>query len=155
WRAHGGEYDTVFVGSSHVLRSFVPGEFDRATAELGLATRSFNFGVQALTLLEARYLFERLLDSRPGLARVFFEYQWLSPQIDPQNSFNPRTVYGHDAETTELAIARALHWDGALGGLPFVEDPAHAHALFTVADRLFPGGVRAAEEHAQHFLTNE
>src|SRR5262249_20465185 len=50
WRAHGAEYDTVFVGSSHVLRAFVPAEFDRVTAAQGVPTKSFNFGVQAVQL---------------------------------------------------------------------------------------------------------
>src|SRR5262245_20462923 len=65
WRAHGSEYDTVFVGSSHVLRAFVPSEFDRTLAELGLGSRSFNFGVQAVQLLESRYLVREILAAHP------------------------------------------------------------------------------------------
>lgn len=154
WRAHAAEYDTVFLGSSHVFRAFVPAEFDRATAGFDFPTRSFNFGVQAVHLLEQRYLLGQILAAHPELARVFFEYQWLTPQLDPQNAFNPRTVYWHDAETTELAIERALTWgerlDGALG---FVEPESERHSIFTVLDRTLPAGVRAAEQHAQHYFT--
>lgn len=155
WRARAGEYDTVFLGSSHVFRAFVPAEFDRASAGFGLATRSFNFGVQAVHLLEQRYLLRQILGVRPELARVFFEYQWLTPQLDPENAFNPRTVYWHDAETTELAVERARHWGAVLGDeLAFVEGENERHSVFTVLDRGLPPGTRAAEQHAQHWLTD-
>jgi hypothetical protein len=154
WRAHGGEYDTVFLGSSHVFRAFVPSEFERTTAQCGLATRAFNFGVQAVHLLEQRYLLGEILAANPHLTRVFFEYQWLTPQIDPANAFNPRTVYWHDAETTRLAVARARHWGAALGdGLAFVEAGSERHSVFTALERLFPADQRIAAGHLQHFLT--
>jgi hypothetical protein len=153
WRAHASEYDTVFLGSSHVLRAFVPREFDRASRELGVEARSFNFGLQAVHLLEQRYLLREILAARPGLHRVFFEYQWLTPQIDPENAHNPRTVYWHDGETTQLAIERALHWGRELGdGFAYLEDPARRHSIFSVAQRPVPAGVRAAEEHFEHLL---
>lgn len=155
WNAHGHEYDTVFLGSSHVFRAVVPEEFDRSTEGLDLTTRSFNFGVQAVALLEQRYLLRRILDARPGLRRVFFEYQWLTPQIDPENAFNPRTVYWHDAPTTRTAVERALHWGEELGDdLAFVESASERHSLFTVFDRALPAGPRAAEQHLQHWLTD-
>jgi len=155
WREHAGEYDTVFVGSSHVLRAFVPAEFDRAmTADFHEPSNSFNFGVQAIHLLEQRYLLREILDHAPALKRVFFEYQWLTPQIAPENAFNPRTVYWHDAETTELAVERALYWGSELGeGLHHLEDPGARHSIFNVAQRLLPPGPLAAGEHAEHFLT--
>ncbi len=155
WRAHANEYDTVFLGSSHVFRAFVPAEFDRASAGFGLATRSFNFGVQAVHLLEQRYLLGQVLAARPGLERVFFEYQWLTPQLDPQNAFSPRTVYWHDAATTELAVERAQHWGAELGDdFAFLEAENERHSVFTVLDRALPPGTRAAEQHAQHYFTD-
>jgi hypothetical protein len=154
WRAHAHEYDTVFLGSSHVFRAFVPAEFDRDTAGFGVATKSFNFGVQAVQLLEQRHLLHAILDARPELERVFFEYQWLFPQVDPQNAFSPRTVYWHDPETTRLAATRALHWGAELGDdFAFVEDESQRHSVFTALERVLPPGTRAAEEHVQHGLT--
>jgi hypothetical protein len=154
WRARGGEYDTLFLGSSHVFRAFVPAEFDRATAGFGLETRSFNFGVQAVHLLEQRYLLREILAAHAGLARVFFEYQWLTPQLDPQNAFNPRTVYWHDSETTALAVGRALHWGEVLGDdFRFVEGEGERNSVFTLLERPFAPGVRAAAQHLQHRLT--
>lgn len=154
WQARALDYDTVFLGSSHVLRAFVPAEFDRVSGEFGRSTHSFNFGLQAVHLLEQRHLLGAILDAHPGLARVFFEYQWLTPQIDPENAFNARTLYWHDPATTLLATERALHWGRELGdGLTYAADPARRHSLFDVAMRLVPGGARAAEEHLAHGLT--
>jgi len=154
WNEHAREYDTVFLGSSHVFRAFVPEVFDATTRDLGLETRSFNFGVQAVQLLEQRYLMQRILAAHPGVKRLFFEYQWLAPQIDPDNAFNARTVYWHDAETTRLAVERARHWGHELGdGFHFVEGESERHSAFTLLDRTLEPSTRAAEQHAQHWLT--
>jgi len=154
WNAHAPEYDTVFLGSSHVFRAFVPAEFDRATGELGLETHSFNFGVQAVQLLEQRDLLRRILEAHPGLERVCFEYQWLCPQVDPDNAFNPRTVYWHDAETTRLALERTAHWARELGdGLSFVESESERHSVFTLLERGLDPATRIEEQHLQHWLT--
>ncbi len=154
WQAHGADYDTVFLGSSHVLRAVVPAEFDRAMGEFERPTHSFNFGIQAVHLLEQRYLLRHILDTRPGLARVFFEYHWLFPQIAPENAFLARTVYWHDPGTTALAVERALHWGDELGDrFAYVEDESQAHSVFTLLERRLPASVRAAEDHLQHGLT--
>jgi len=153
WRRSGGQYDTLFVGTSHVLRAFVPATFDASLRELGGESRACNFGVQGASLLETRWLLHELLDAQPGIERVFFEYQWLIPQIDPQNAFNPRSVYWHDAETTRLAVERALHWGEQLGdGLALVERPSERHSVFTLVERGAGGGERAALQHVQHWL---
>lgn len=156
WDEHGREYDTLFLGSSHVLRAFVPEEFDRRMADAGAESRSYNFGVQAVHLIEQRYLLQRILDASQGaLRRVYFEYQWLTPQIDPQNAFAPRTVYWHDWDSTELAMQRALHWGEELGPeFRFDEDEAARHSLFDLGERCLPPGLRAAEGHLEHFATN-
>jgi hypothetical protein len=154
WRARSSSYDTLFAGTSHVLRAFVPATFDAALAEQGLTSRSCNFGVQGASLLETRWLVRELLDAQPGIERVFFEYQWLIPQIDPENAFSARTVYWHDLETTGLAVERSLHWGRALGDeLTIVERPSEQHSVFTLLERGAGGGARAALQHSQHFLT--
>jgi len=153
WRAQPSEHDTLFVGTSHVLRAFVPDTFDAALAELGVEARSLNFGVQGATLLETRWLVRELLAARPDVKRVFFEYQWLIPQVDPENAFNPRTVYWHDLDSTRLAMERARHWGRELGDdLTFVERASERHSVFTLFERLAPGGERAAFQHLQHGL---
>jgi hypothetical protein len=154
WKTASGEYDTLFVGTSHVLRAFVPARFDEALASAGGSSRSCNFGVQGASLLETRWLLAALLDAEPGIRRVFFEYQWLIPQIDPENAFNPRNVYWHDVDSTRLAVERALHWGAELGdGLAIVERPSERHSVFTLLERGAGGGERAALQHVQHWVT--
>lgn len=154
WRTAGSAYDTLFVGTSHVLRAFVPAKFDEALGSQGEESRSCNFGVQGASLLETRWLLGELLDAQPGIRRVFFEYQWLIPQVDPENAFNPRSVYWHDTETTRLAVERARHWGAELGDeLALVERPSESHSVFTLLERGAGGGERAALQHVQHWLT--
>jgi len=153
WRAHAGEYDTVFLGSSHVLRAFVPAEFDPLLSEAGYPSHSFNFGVQAVHLIEARYLLREILERGAGRTRrVFFEYQWLTPQIDPQNAFLPRTIYWHDAENTALAMGRCFTWGRELGDdFRYVESASGRWSILNLAERTLPADLRAAQEHLEHF----
>jgi len=157
WHQHAHEYDTVFVGSSHVFRAFVPEEFDRLMGAANYESRSFNFGVQAVSLIEARHLLEEVLEAGEGsLRRVFFEYQWLTPQIDPANAFAPRTIYWHDGEATRLAVQRSLYWGEQLGpDFGYAEDESARHGLFSVLARRLPADLRAAGGHVQHYLANE
>ncbi len=153
WSEHAGEYDTVFLGSSHVLRAFVPAEFDRLLSGKGLESRSFNFGVQAVHLIEARYLLREILEQEGArVRRVFFEYGWLMPQIDPQNASLPRTIYWHDREHTALAVQRCLHWGDELGDMfHHVESNGERTSILSLAERLLPPGWRAAQGHLEHF----
>jgi len=153
--AHGERFDTVFVGSSHVYRGFVPGEFDRLLSLEGRSARSLNYGVQLPDLLESRFLILEILEEVPGLKRLFFEYQSLAPQIDPANAFQPRTVYWHDQGSTGLAIERTVHWGSELGdGLRYVEDPSGVHSVFGLGDRLLPTPLRISNLHIQHYLSD-
>lgn len=155
WRAHASEFDTVFVGSSHVHRGFVPEEFDRLLAAGGLECRSFNFGIQLPHLIEARHLIQEVLASG-NVERVFLEYQSLVPQVDPENAFIPRSLYWHDGPGTALAVERCLAWGRALGdGFGFAEDRSEVHSIFVLAERFaVPPCWRASGEHVEHFLVN-
>ncbi len=153
--ARGEHFDTAFIGSSHVYRGFVPSEFDKLLGGAGVTSTSLNYGVQLPNLIEARFLIRELLENTPGLKRVLFEYQSLTPQVDPANAFQPRSVYWHDASSTRLAIERTLHWGRELGsGFTYVEDPASALSAFGLIDRLLPAPWRAANVHAQHYLAD-
>lgn len=95
WRAHATEYDTLVLGSSHVLRAFVPAEFDHLMATAGYATHSFNFGGQAVHLIEQRNLLQRVLKESDGrLRRVFFEYEWPTLKLDAQSAAPPSASVG-------------------------------------------------------------
>lgn len=154
YEQHADEYDTVFLGSSHVFRAFVPEIYDGTLRDAGLPSSSFNFGVQSVNLVEARYLVRRILEHGEGrLRRLFFEYEWLVPQIDPRNAFAARATYWHDWDATRVAMDRALVWQDRLGDdFLYVEDGTTTHSLFTVGDRLLAPGWRVAKEHFQHWL---
>lgn len=154
YASHADQYDTVFLGTSHVFRAFVPEVYDGTLRDAGLPSSSFNFGVQSVNLVEARYLVRRILERGDGhLRRLFFEYEWLVPQIDPRNAFAARTTYWHDWDATSVAMDRALVWQERLGEeLVYVEDGTTTHSLFTVGDRLLSPGRRIAKEHFQHWL---
>lgn len=59
-RHHGADYDTLFLGSSRVHYGLDPALFDAEMARQGCPARSFNMGVQALTLAEEHRLVEEL-----------------------------------------------------------------------------------------------
>ncbi len=149
-----GRYDTVVLGTSHFYRSFVPEEFDRAAAEGGLSSSSFNFGIQLPNLIELDYLFHRVLEQGgEGLQRVFVQYYELTPQIDPNQAFIERNVYWHDWARTRLAAGFALAADRSPGGLRYLEPSRGKYSALGVLQRWAPAGWRVAIEHYQHFLT--
>src|SRR4051812_35293746 len=53
--AHKDEFDTIFIGSSHVFRGIVPKAFDSATGSAALPTHSFNFGLDGMQPPESLY----------------------------------------------------------------------------------------------------
>ncbi len=69
---HWDEYDTIFLGSSHVYRHLDPARFDAIMASGGHPTRSLNLGVQALSALEARYLLDLIASHPPTALRTLF-----------------------------------------------------------------------------------
>lgn len=155
WRDQRQAFDTVFLGSSHVYRGIVPHEFDRQLGSESFASRSFNYGVQLPGLLECRYLIREVISASPGLKRIFFEYQTLTPQIDPQNIFQPRTLYWHDLASTHGSVERALYWGDRLGDdFQVVEDPAKGRSVFALLDGVLAAPWRVANIHVQHFLVD-
>jgi hypothetical protein len=155
--AHLDEYDTVFIGSSHVYRSFVPDQFDRLMAESGRPTRSFNFGVQLPNLYEDHYLLRQILARSNGrIRRVFVEYQVAMPQIDPENAFIPRSLYWHDRTATALAVERTLDLaEDVPGGLRFVVKRSDRHSALTKLAELLPDAWRIVLDHVQHYLVRQ
>jgi hypothetical protein len=155
WRDQRQPFDTVFLGSSHVYRGIVPREFDRQLGSARFASRSFNYGVQLPSLLECRYLIRELISGSQGLKRIFFEYQTLTPQIDPQNAFQPRTLYWHDLASTRSSVERALYWGDRLGDdFEIVEEAAQGRSVFALLDGVLAAPWRVANIHVQHYLVD-
>jgi hypothetical protein len=59
----------VFIGASFVDMGLNPDTFDEVAAKHGIATRSFNLGIDGLSVVEMRYVLDRLLDRLPGRLR--------------------------------------------------------------------------------------
>lgn len=109
FEARAGDYDTLFFGSSRVLRGVVPEVFDAETARRGMPTRSFNFGIAGMEGHETAALVRRVLVMEPPrLRRVVVELpdgESLDPSIRPENRFKTRMVFWHDPQETAAAIA--------------------------------------------------
>ncbi|MFT5289276.1 MAG: hypothetical protein ACI8QS_001579 [Planctomycetota bacterium] len=169
-----GQVDTLVIGSSHVYRAVVPELLDRALLEGGVTARSYNFGIQLPDLLELRFLLREALGysvvsgqgepDQVKVRRVVLEYMYLRPQIDPLNSFLPRTVYWHDFAQTMLAAERAGFWSREVeGGYSFFEKtatgadgeeiPLRPYSTTGLLDRALPTDVRVQRDHFLHWFT--
>ena len=150
-------YDTVFIGTSHVYRSFVPTEFDRLLREEGREATSFNFGIQLPNQVELHYLLRLALAEGKGhLRRVFVQYYGLMPQVDPDQAFIARNVYWHDGEGTVLAIERGWVIDEETpGGIHLAPDSKREHAVLAIIERQLPSRYYLARQHFQHFVKRE
>ncbi len=91
------EVELLVVGSSRVLRGFVPEEFDRECAARGLDVRSYNFGVGGAHELESDRIVRGLLALRPARLRyVLLEYQRPQPyRIGRNGRLSDRSVFWH------------------------------------------------------------
>jgi hypothetical protein len=106
---HKNEFDTVFVGTSSIYYSVSPEIFDRTTAESGLPTRSFNFGIDAMHPPENFYVLEQILRTKPtNLKWVFVETANVETKLIKVLG-TERAVYWHDWPRTALALRKALN----------------------------------------------
>jgi len=104
---HKNDFDTVFIGSSHIQHQLSPAIFDRVLSENGQTTHSFNFGVDAMHLPESGYALERLLDTKPrNLKWVFIELDEM--QVGRFQEGTRRALYWHDWKRTSLVLRKIL-----------------------------------------------
>jgi hypothetical protein len=97
------ECTVLFLGSSRVHRGFVPEVFDRAMAERGLATRSFNFGAPGSRAFEVRHVLERVVELEPrSVAFVFVDPEGIAVLRDERNHLARQVIDWHDPEATLL-----------------------------------------------------
>lgn len=109
FREHQDEFDTVFIGSSHIHHQISPAIFDRITNEAGHPTRTFNFGINGMFPPESGYILERLLSGKPRrLKWVFIELDELETRRFPQAEDSRRSLYWHDWKRTSLVLERIL-----------------------------------------------
>jgi hypothetical protein len=107
--AHKDEFNTIFLGSSHIQHQLSPAIFDRVMGEAGLTTHSFNFGVDAMHIPETGYVLEWLLKSKPAnLKWVFLELDEIQVGRLQEQIGTRRVLYWHDWKRTSLVLQRIL-----------------------------------------------
>jgi hypothetical protein len=105
FREHRDEFDTVFVGSSHVHNEIAPAIFDRTTGEAGRPTHAFNLGLNGMIVPENFYVLDQILKTKPrNLKWVFVELRELETKPYPGTERTPRVVYWHDWKRTALVL---------------------------------------------------
>lgn len=106
YRRHTDDYDTLFIGTSRVLRGIDPRVFDRRMAELGRPTRSYNFGLNGMGFLEQLHLVDWILDQH----RAGGALRWLF--IEPTERDAVMRLVGKDAHKVNLFTMRSVYWHG-------------------------------------------
>lgn len=106
---HKDEFDTLLVGTSAIYYSISPEIFDRTTAENGLPTRTFNFGIDAMHPPENFYVLDQILKTEPPNVKwVFLETANLETKLHKVLG-TERAVYWHDWPRTALVLRKALN----------------------------------------------
>jgi len=72
-KKQGSNFDFVFLGSSRVFRGINPAEIDAQASKQGCIIKTYNFGIAGLSMLEQKYILERLHESGIGIDTVVFE----------------------------------------------------------------------------------
>jgi hypothetical protein len=107
FRAHGDEFDTVFIGSSRINHQVIPAQFDALTRAAGVPTKSFNAGIAGMRPPEDTYFFEQLVANRPKHLRwVFIEVNDIHPRMDWNVRGTMRAQYWHDPARLSLMLRR-------------------------------------------------
>src|SRR3954471_8202168 len=113
---HKDEFDTVIVGTSHLYYSAAPEIFDATARENGLATHSFNFGIDGMHPPENFYVLEQILKTKPRkLKWVLLELGDIQTRWDNVLG-TQRAVYWHDWPHTKLTMKKALNPRGNANG---------------------------------------
>ncbi|MDP6838408.1 MAG: hypothetical protein QF724_05670 [Planctomycetota bacterium] len=116
----GGDFDTIFIGSSRVAYGVDAVAFDEHMAELGAPTRSFNMGVGGMTTVEANQVLSRVLALElPALRTVVLEFgAWDGRIYDRKNALSNRSIGWHTPGNTWQALV-------ALGNTPLPRRQEH------------------------------
>lgn len=108
FRAHAGDYDVVFVGSSYVARAVEPAVLDRELARLGRPLRSFNLAADNMQAAEAGHVLREIVGlGSPRLRFAVMELLEFAPRgMLKRSAFTDRGIYWHDARGLADALRR-------------------------------------------------
>ncbi|MGC3991984.1 MAG: hypothetical protein QM796_20295 [Chthoniobacteraceae bacterium] len=111
---HKDEFDAVFIGSSRICHGIVPAAFDETMRQHGVASHSFNLGVEEMFPPATFQVLDTVLRSRPAhLKWVFLEE---APIYLTDNEPTLRSIAWHDAPATAL-VAKVLVGKNGLRGV--------------------------------------
>lgn len=109
WQEHKDEFDTLFIGTSRTFRGVMPSVVDKLTAEAGVPTKSYNFGVDGMFPPEDAYVFDHIMRDPPkNLRWVFIEMGVFISGFDGRPANSARMIYWHDWKRTSLSIRESL-----------------------------------------------
>jgi hypothetical protein len=118
FREHQDDFDTLFIGSSHVHHQIAPAIFDGTMRAAGHPTHALNLGQNGMVPPENFYVLEQILKTKPrNLKWVFVELGELETKPFLGNEQTSRVLYWHDWKRTALvlrAILGAAPEDGAV-----------------------------------------
>ncbi len=116
FKEHRDDFDTVFIGSSHVRHQIAPAVFDRTMRAAGYPTHTFNLGVNGMFPPENFYVVDEVLKAKPrNLKWVFVELGELETERSPGTEGTPRAFYWRDWKRTALLLRAILAGDSDLG----------------------------------------
>jgi hypothetical protein len=117
FREHRDDFDTLFIGSSHVHHQIAPAIFDGTMRAAGHPTHALNLGQNGMVPPENFYVLDQILKTKPrNLKWVFIELAELETKPFLGNERTSRLLYWHDWKRTAIvlrAIIEAAPEDGA------------------------------------------
>ncbi len=143
-RKNGDAFDVLFIGTSRIHHQIAPSLFDARMAEAGIATHSFNLGIDGLRTPEDTYVLESALRGRTRPLRwIIMECKDINFREEEVDQRTTRAVYWHDAPRMGI-LAQRLMW-GSFSG--------HRNFQHTVKE--YWDGMHVFLLHSALWLQNE
>jgi hypothetical protein len=100
---HEENFNTVFMGSSHVFRQFETPLFDSLTSSVEQPVKSFNYGIQGLAASELFYLSDHLVKKNPPIKYLMIELTKITFP-DHVNLHTTRIFYWYNYQTYSFTL---------------------------------------------------
>jgi hypothetical protein len=109
--AHPDQVDTLYIGKSHVFRSFIPPVIDERLAADGKSSRSFNMGAEGMSDCEIDHVLRTVLEIEGlQLQTVYIEApDWVFRSAADQSMDTNRSVNWHTPRQTWRMLRRLLY----------------------------------------------
>lgn len=139
-REHPQEYNTVFIGPSHIYHQVIPTQFDSLAAAHGVQIHSFNMGVPSFPFPQSTRMTDLILKEIPNVKYVFYEITPVYYSPAEQLRHTPENYYWYDFRHTRL-LSEYVDAKDSLESQAKT-DLWKLHALSWVEKNLFAGGAQ-------------